>query len=245
MKGSFIKKIFLSFITSMFVFPFVTLSAFSFSGPTHVFVTKNAINMLDGSDKKIGEFYTSNDRTILAESCTKPDDDEIEGAYKYHFFNPATEKNFMGEDLSALVKFTSHYNNAVELFSCGKRVDSMVELARALHFLEDLNTPVHTNNQDVLDTAFNFPFHISFEDKCVEIQDETKSLLSPLSTESLKYYIDNKNSAIGKACAYTANDNLYSLVKDLLPKDTVCKNAIVNAVEASEGVLYKFYLDVN
>lgn len=243
MKRLVVKKIFLSFLGASCIFSGAGLSASAFSSETHRYTTSRGITILDEVKPEISsKIYTEKDKQQILTYCTKPDEDEIDGAFKYHFFNPATEKNFMGEDDSALARCVGHYKKALEWYKKGNREKAFEELGRSLHFLEDLNTPVHTNNQDLLDTAFNFPFHVSFEDKCKDIQQR---FMSSLLNEEFRYYENNTLENIAKSCAYLANDNFYSLYEELLPKELVAENAIRNAQKSVAGILYKFYLDVN
>lgn len=237
------KRIFYCFLSTMLIFNGLEMNASAFSSETHFYATQRGINILDDvQGEKYSSFYTDGDRKQILTYCTRPDDDENEGAYKYHFYNPATEKNFMGEDDSALTRCTYHYNNAKYYFKSGQRENAFEELGRSIHFLEDLNTPVHTNNQDLLDTAFNFSFHVSFEDKCKNVQSR---VVSSLLKKEFRYYEINTVENIAKSCAYLANDNFYALYEKLLPRELVAENSIKNAQKSVAGILYKFYLDVN
>ena len=243
MKRLVIKKIFSNCLSAMLIFNGISTGVSAFSSETHQYTTLRGLNILDKvQEEKYSKFYTQKGRDQIFTYCTRPDEDEIEGAYKYHFYNPATEKNFMGEDDSALTRCKNHYNQAVYYYKSGNREAAFEELGRSLHFLEDLNTPVHTNNQDLLDTAFNFTFHVNFEDKCKDIQER---VISWLLKREFRYYEINSVENIAKSCAYLANDNFYALYEKLLPREIVAENSVKNAQKAVAGMLYKFYIDVN
>ena len=181
------------------------LGAFGFSSDTHQYTTTRGIEICNQVIKEAKSLYTKEVSKKLYEFCTKPDDDEIEGAFKVHFYNPATEKNFNGEDDSALYRFKMHYGNALNLYKEeGKKMDSISELGRALHFLEDMNTPVHTNNQSFLDSTIDVFLHTSFEKRCVEIQSK---VISKMLKREFDYYRNNTLEQIGKSSAFLANDN--------------------------------------
>lgn len=214
---------------------------FGFSSDTHQYTTTRGIEICKQVMKDTKKIYTKEVKDQLYKFCTRPDDDEIEGAYKVHFYNPATEKNFNGEDDSALYRFKMHYDNALNLYKEGKEMDSISELGRALHFLEDMNTPVHTNNQSFLDSTIDVFLHTSFEKRCVEVQSE---VVSKMLRREFDYYCINTIEQIGKSSAFLANDNFYSLYKKKLPRDDIAKNSIENAQKAVAGVLYRFFLDI-
>lgn len=243
MKRLFTKKWCICILSIFMCFSYLSMKACAFSGKTHQYTTQRGIEILDSVlGEKYKEFYLDKDREQILKYCTKPDEDETDGAFKYHFYNPATEKNFMGEDDSALARCKNHYQNAINLFNNDCRENAFEELGRSLHFLEDLNTPVHTNNQSFVDTTYNVSFHVSFENKCKDIQSR---VVSSLLKKEFRYYRINTIENIAKACAFLANDNFYSLYKKTLPREAVAANSIKNAQKSVAGVLYKFYLDVN
>lgn len=243
MKRQIIRKVCVGFLSLVICFSFIRTTSFAFSSKTHQYTTHRGIEIFDKvQGEKYSDFFTKKDREQIFKYCTMPDEDEAMGAFKYHFYNPATEKNFMGEDDSALERYKNHYHKAINQFKNGKREDAFEELGRSLHFLEDLNTPVHTNNQNFIDTAYNVSFHVSFENKCKDIQSR---VISSLLKKEFRYYKENTIENIGKACAFLANDNFYALYEKLLPRETVAANSIKNAQKAVAGMLYKFYLDVN
>ena len=44
-----------------------------------------------------------------------------------------------------MTRFTQHYNAAVSYYEDGDYTDAFAELGRAIHYLEDASTPVHTS----------------------------------------------------------------------------------------------------
>ena len=219
----------------------IQLGSFGFSSATHQFTTTRGLEICTQVMKETEIFFDRDVRNKLFEFCTRPDDDEIEGAFKVHFYNPVTEKNFNGEEDSALHRFKMHYNNALDLYEKGKLMDSFAELGRSLHFLVDMNTAVHTNNQSFLDSTIDVFLHTSFEKRCVEIQSE---VVSDMLRREFDYYKNNTLDQIGKSSAFLANDNFYALYKKKLKRDVIAKNSIENAQKAVAGVLWKFFLDV-
>lgn len=242
MKRCLLKKSLFLMLCSIFVICSLNISCFAFSGETHQYATQHGISLVRDTFKgKVAEFYNDSVKDKIFEFCTKPDEDETDGAFKMHFYNPDTDKNFMGEDESALAMFKMHYANALKYYKKNEKVKSCEELGRAIHFLEDLNTPVHTNNQSLMDSATNLAFHVSFENRCKKIQFMSKV---KMDAQEFNYFINNSLNSIGKASAGLAHDNFYVLYNKLVDKDTVVLNAIENAQKAVAGVLYKFYCQV-
>lgn len=237
-----LKKIISYLLTLLLSLNLVAPYVRAFCSETHEYTTKMGMNLFRNNfQESFDRIYNEKSQEQLMTFCTRPDEDESTGGFKYHFYNPATEKNFMGEDESALKKCNDHYNNALKYYKDGKQLDAFEELGRSLHFLEDLNTPVHTNNQTFIDTAFNVAFHVSFENRCKEIQDDAVALMCK---REFVYYKDNSLTTIAKASALLANDNFYALYEKFIDKNTVAAHSIINAQKAVAGVLYKFTLDV-
>lgn len=217
-------------------------TVFAFSGPTHKYTTEKGIDLVIAiNDTSYQKFYNPMVKHKLIDSCTKPDEDEKDGAYKWHFYNVATGCNYAGERTSALTKFKEHYNSAITYYN--NNIDrSFDELGRSLHFLEDMNTPVHTNNQIIGDAVLNSLLHVNFENHCVEVQSDC---IATMSLEECKYYKNNSLKTIGINSAMLANGNFYLLRNQIYSQTKVAEHSIINAQKAVCGVLYKFYNDVN
>ncbi|MDR1627468.1 MAG: hypothetical protein LBR79_01680 [Oscillospiraceae bacterium] len=190
---------------------------------------------------KYSDFYTDKITDIILEYCEKPDTDEIDGGFKWHFYNPATELNFMGERESALTRFINHYNAAIINYNTGHTTEAFQEFGRSLHFVEDLSTPVHTNYESLVDAGIKLSMHVEFEKRCIAVQD---TCVAAVKQENLKYYLDNTKKIIGKTCAYLSADLFYSLEHELLPQDTIAEYAVLNAQKVVVGLLNRFYSEV-
>lgn len=92
----------------------------------------------------------------LKNDCILPDIDENQEGYVHHFYNPVTNTNYFGSEDSAKARCICHFgkyliNNNIE------------ELARSIHFLEDICTPVHTQYEDTTDAIIRSSLHLEFE----------------------------------------------------------------------------------
>ncbi len=220
---------------------FFSSQAFAFNSDTHRFVTETSFNLASElNDKKIfSDSEFTKYRDIICEYSLKPDEDEIEGAYKYHFYNPATESNFMGEKTSALTKCVTHYDSAVDYYKKGNKVMAFQELGRASHFLEDLNTPVHTGYDLPTDAVIRFPLHVRFEKVCDKIIGKCQI---SVPKEGLRYFEDNSVESIAKSSSVLSGGNYYYLteLKDT-KEESIAKNAVHNAQNKVTGLIYKFF----
>ena len=216
--------------------------ALCFGGKTHSTITRSAFV----KTKFFGKFNNLEEKLnlkeVLMKACNEPDTEEKSWIFKWHFYNPATEKNFMGETTSALTKFRDHYDEAVKAYKVGQEKKSWEELGRSLHFLEDINTPVHTNSQRLSDAMSQLLFHANFEKLCVKVQED---YCAEMTRGQMVYYLYNSTTQIAKSSANLANDNYYAMMNKTATQTEIAGNAIINAQKSVAGVLYKFYQDIN
>lgn len=218
-------------------------SSWAFSGSTHKYVTKMGISSLTHLDPKFLKFYGEHLEEFEVASIM-PDEDEtgIAGAYAPHFFNPQTGKNFADQDDSAMKRFEERYNEAIRAYKGEYTEHNWVDrLGRALHFLEDMCTPVHTNYTKITDAATKLSLHVKFEEICVEIQNKCKA---NIYQENFDYYINNPIYNIAMTQAKLSADGYNAMRENVLSKKEVAKNTVLNAHKAVAGMLYKFYCEV-
>lgn len=109
---------------------------------THQWLTGQAISILMADNSVVANLLTLEYRSLLLTNSDWPDTYENDGGlYTSHFYNPYTGKTFLGST-TALTRFTTHANNAKKYYAKNKK-QSMTELGRALHYLEDINEPHH------------------------------------------------------------------------------------------------------
>ena len=254
---------------------FLTLGThiLAFNSQTHSYVTSTSLEILsklseylyksgkmDKEEYEISKQLADNYKDHIINYSLKPDEDENQGAYKYHFYNPDTERNFAGEKETALKKYKIRFENAIRgcleatlLKSLGGYDDALnknkedlkltydlifEELGRSIHFLEDLSTCVHSGYDKPTDAVFKFPLHVEFEKKCDLVSNECYAVIP---AESLRYYEVNLLEDIAQNTAVLSLDNFYRL-ENIETKDynNLAKNAVLNAQKRVVGVLYKF-----
>lgn len=199
---------------------------------THEYITKTAINTLNTS-------YFLKHEVLLIEYCKKPDEDETDGAYRYHFYNPVTRQNFAGGKDSALTRAISHYNNGV------KNKD-MQELGRCLHFVQDLCTPVHVYYEDTGDAVFNLSYHVKFEDMCNDIIKKEWLLEdNEYMIKNSLYYTNNRLKALLKGIALKtsmlANELIYDPKITKERREEIGKKSIMNGIRHTIGIMHRYY----
>lgn len=228
----------------------VCLSAFTlapqcaaFSTDTHHYVTDVSLGIVD--DVEHDECSILSDENVkekIIYFSKRPDVDENDGLFMWHYYNPITERNFVNGKVTALTKFNDHYSNALKSYKKKNMDKTWEELGRSLHFLEDINTPVHTNSQDIIDVASYLSLHLKFESFVLENQDKTKISMMP---SEFIYFKQNTPTLIAKKYAHISANNFYALYNDLETQDEVAANSLSNAQECVSGILYKFCKQVN
>lgn len=195
---------------------------------THLTATMIACNYVNPKYRKCILYY-----------CTKPDEDEIDGAYKYHFYNPATRKNFRGEEETALTKLLSHYNKALDLRANNE--DYGEELGRAVHFLQDICTPVHTYYEDLFDATTRLSQHVNFENRCNELCDKLDFVYNRYINDIFtQFFLNNTVKNIAKHFACKSSVLFKKYDDDSKTVDEIGKQSIHNLIIATTGILTKF-----
>lgn len=171
---------------------------------TNTAITEATTSTVSQSQKR--EFFSEENMKIINASCNLPDMDEddfkvwnfqniLEPFHLYagHFcyFNSKEEHNRFDkkkktednkQDGDALDKFIDHTKLAHTLWKSGHKKAAMEQVGRAMHFLEDLNTPVHCHEETISSATTNAftKNHSSLEIRCDEIIKEAKDAQKPL-----------------------------------------------------------------
>ncbi len=236
------KRLLVSFLAICLTVAAISPQCYAFETDTHGYVTDVSLGILkDVYPKESDEFFTQDVNSKLIYFSKRPDIDENDGIFKWHYYNPITEKNFVKGKVTALTKFNDHYKNALTNYKKGNVDKSLEELGRSLHFIEDINTPVHTNSQDIIDVASYLNLHVKFETFVLSIQDNTKATMTP---NEFVYYKNNTTTQIAKKHANISANNFYALYNKLVPQEEIASNSLSNAQKCVAGVLYKFYNQV-
>lgn len=235
---------------------FSLFSAGAFNDTAHTYVTRTSFEALckmnpDDNVRrkypnlaKASEFFKKDEKEykeLFITYSIQPDRDETQGIYKYHFYNPITETNFMNEKESALKRSKDHFEKAVSSYKAGDKNMAYQELGRSVHFMEDMNTPVHTAYELPSDSVKKLQMHVDFEKFCDRLCSECELELVP---QSLKYYEINTFDTISRSAATLSADNFYYLENKKMDKEELAKYAVSNAQKNVSGIMYRFFIEV-
>lgn len=112
--------------------------------------------MNDFSHQKITEKVFGDKEDLYKEYCLLPDKDEKQRCFSSHFYNPVTGQCYRKSYDSAKNRL---------IYWLGKFIISEYSpfFGRAIHYLEDICTPVHTQYQDSFDAIYRSNLHVDFE----------------------------------------------------------------------------------
>lgn len=200
---------------------------------THKFITKTALEQL--------EIVT--DKEILINYSAKPDEDETDGAFMWHFYNPATKKNFKGGRVSALTKLLEHFDNAINLYKIND-ILFLEELGRACHFIQDMCTPVHTYYEDTFDAVTRLSQHTHFENYVDNLIKKSNFQIVTIDEMTKGMLLNNNLKTFAKYSAMLASEDFYYLdnneQKGIL---SIAIDSVNNGIIATCAVLLHFNVE--
>lgn len=201
---------------------------------THQFLVASGILILE-NDRNIKHFYEENAVSILLEYADMPDLDDIGTAFASHFWDPDTNKNFLGFTSSTgKTRFIEYYTAAVNIYAYDKKT-AYQYLGRALHYLADIGQPHHSSNQI---TAFTN--HGEFE----RWVDERR--INYITASSNKYSICEKQNLYSIFRNVAVFSKSYKdLVEDENNWDVIASETMKYTQKYIAGMLYRFLKDIS
>lgn len=216
-------------------------------GPSnsHQLFARQALDILR-NDKgyDIFKIIDANSMNIMLAYCDKPDEDETNIFFAYHFYNPFTKRNFLprfmkSSKITGLTKFQEHMKNALNYYK-KEQDQAMKELGRAIHFLEDINVPHHAANLiPLLSNHHRFENYVNKNNKKFIV--ETSSWYNKYEDKSFQNYC----VAIYEACA--KNSYLYKDMANSSKKEDLRISAAETTKFAQEimaSLIYRFLIEV-
>ena len=200
-------------------------------------------------------FYDTDGTTALAISLTLaaasglPDKeaDQIASGFVGHFYNPDTQKNWAGSKKNtAKTNCQKHFTNAITRLQQNTHPDLngedfqyvLIELGKALHYVQDASEPHHSNNKLAGSSS-----HTQFE---TFANENISKYIDDLSHCTAYYYnVAGYNDADGVAHeAAVISKPYYQYVSSLTDRSTWDYGALhttQNAVGFSAGLIYRLF----
>lgn len=115
---------------------------------THCYLTAYSIFVLVLSFHGDNLNLTEDELYTIFKYSEMPDRTGPFHLYASHFYDPQTDRNYLNSKIdTAKTAFVNHYNDAVKALNNGKREKAIQELGQALHFIQDVCEPHHSNNK--------------------------------------------------------------------------------------------------
>ena len=209
---------------------------------THQYITACALGVFyeDMPNHVSFAFFNGYEWEIIMSASDLPDTDENDVFWKAHFYNPNTQKNYLGETSpTAKTKYVYWYNEAVENYP--DNYDYAFEcLGRALHYMQDANEPHHSSNNTALNSN-----HSLFE----AYVDENRASFGSITSVSNSTYSDNYHwtpaTLLHRAALYSnAYADTVVSTNNTAVWDEVAEATVTKAIEYCACVIYSFAKDV-
>jgi len=232
---------------------------------THQVITKDALEVVDDY---FPNFFLLNSNDVYVTQCYSdyPDIFETDPLVfnEAHFYHYDLHTNYFGNVLSsntAKSMFLDHYNRATKMYMYNQE-GAMRELGAAIHYLEDLGTPVHVGDglnptlvTTLLALGFSIPIiyglyaaemgvlHKAFEDY-VDGIDNTSQMDIPTNVD-FEYYVNIDLDILIDDIV----DNSYEYYDEARSNDSqkyiAAENTIPYIKEVVAGILFRFAYNLN
>ena len=166
---------------------------------SHEYISAIACTVLENDIGFLGDNDTENVFIALAISLASllPDRiyEEYQYAYEGHFYNPHTNKNYVGTTTNtAKTNYQRHYINAVTAINNGDETLAYKELGMALHYIQDACEPHHSsNNANVIHGLSHSRFEKHVDENIESYLNGFTSILNyDFRTNELISYNNNK-----------------------------------------------------
>lgn len=213
--------------------------------PTHQTITAQGIEAFMNDKGFFSNDVTLNVVYLLALVVYSGAPDEIsDESYKAsnydHFYLPSTGEGLPPWERSASDAFVEYYYKAIDQIQRGNMETAMMHLGRALHYVQDVTVPHHT--EYALTAA-----HYNYEAFCYENIEEYISDFTTVDTNSYNSILTTACSTIVESTARVANlyYNYVDYSFDTSYWDTVARRQTVAATKRTATILYKFAVDAS
>lgn len=213
---------------------------------THEHITKKALLTLQHSNQNKEKHLTSRDVFLISTYAEQPDYDEKVFVNDNHFYSMRTGKSYLNQDDTALSRFLSHTQRALNFCKEGNKDQGFRELGRACHFLEEFGQPNHVTTDTMKDAITTFKTHLQFEDYAGKYQDRILQLL----TITLKKNKDEDFEDDIKAMALSLGKKSMNYEKEVKAIHNtewykVSRNCLHNTTQTVTDFLNRFLEEIN
>lgn len=216
---------------------------------THQWIASRALTILNIDKGAEYSKYIKYDTSKIVEAADWPDADEGDWAHDCHFYYYPDKSNVWGWLYpTAKDMFLTHYYNALSYYDNAYLDKSYItrayqELGRAIHYLSDIGTPVHTGDHykvpDI--NPLQLANHVHYE---TYAQNNRKGY----AVSSSSYYDKYATQSIGTIADTNARVS-YGYYQDTWQSES--SSTFLNSVKYPlqfvqmdiAGLLHKFYLD--
>jgi len=223
---------------------------------THQWLTTRGFAILANEQSAIYNKFTAVQIASATEYADWPDNiffGETENYNNCHFYNfPASTNYWWGTTPTAKSKFISWYNSAVDKYN--RDVEgSFDDLGKAIHYLSDIGTPVHTGDRAIIDILFpyglvedavQFGIHAAYE-----LDADIHKANYTVTSGGYYYFFANNNTDYISETNAGISYYYYADTAPLFPPYNDYWAAVQYPLEYTQrdiaGLLYKFYLDTN
>lgn len=207
---------------------------------THQYITGYGFSILSKDKSYVYDWYTSLSSmavSTVTEYSDWPDEHERvspSGVLRHHFYY--VDEGESG-NYHAGSYFVNHYNDAVSYYNSGNTTEALRSLGKALHYLEDASTPVHTASY--MYGLVSPISHSSYE-------STVNSNLSNFSASSTTLYNSYSQMSLSSIVPDVATYAYSQLPQEPFTTDSIlssASNAVPRAMRNVAAILYRFYVD--
>lgn len=154
-------------------------------------------------------------KKMFQDFVQRPDFDELGTLGNWHFYSKSTKSSFVdfNKKSNALARYNEHVK---ELKEAAKDKNSPLffeHAARALHFLQDMTQPHHTNKGLLFNKIFELRTHLRFE-KFVQTRQydyfEEYVRTTPQNSTFEQIFSNNVHSSLKNAVPFNKNSNIWN-----------------------------------
>lgn len=210
-------------------------------------ITPVYVHNLSSGNNLIGKI-SDKAQNYISSGSVYPDEKEKDYGYVYHYYKynsdlengiGTTKPNSYGVTTTAYHMYSSHYYNAKMEYAAAHYVTAYKELGKSIHYLQDMNCPVHAN----LITGnphFNYESWVKNNFYSVYNATSAPGTYAFICNHTFRYMSNSFSKYACEqypACMSYSNTTTFNSAKSATAKVTT------RAQRATAGLLYRFLVD--